>query len=68
MTPSVNYTIGIGIVEEAGYRMGEGGGGGGGGRHKFCISGLKVHRYKTHMESESSNECSVLFLWTKESF
>ena len=29
MTPSVNYTIGIGIVEEAGYRMGEGGGGGG---------------------------------------
>ena len=30
VTLSVNHTIGIGIVEETGYRMGGGGGGGGG--------------------------------------
>ena len=38
VTPSVNHTICIGIVEETGYRMGWF------SRHKFCISGLKVHR------------------------
>ena len=33
-------------------------------RPKFDI--LKLHRSKTQMERESSVECSVFFMWTKE--
>ena len=37
-------------------------------RPKFCIKRLKIRRWKTQMERESSKECSVSFLWTNESF
>ena len=36
-------------------------------RPKFRISGLH-YTVTTQMEKESSNECSVFFLWTKETF
>ena len=35
-------------------------------RLKFCISRLKIRRWKTQMERESLKECSVSFLWTNE--
>ena len=36
-------------------------------RPKFRISGLH-YTVTTQMEKESSNECAVFFLWTKETF
>ena len=50
------------FVEETNYRMRWV------SRHKFRISGLKIHSQKTQMVTESSSKCSVFFLSTKKAF
>ena len=50
------------LVEETNYRMRWV------SRHKFRISGLKIHSQKTQMVTESSSKCSVFFLSTKKAF